>query len=315
MRYIPFIFISLILYTLFFYNSQQPDLLSVSNTTEKVIIDSKIIQLDFEKIEKKEQQQASSTTVSATTKTIVISAPAITQKITPIPLSIQTPKIQTHREVYAVTTEFEDKVITIKPKQQEQKIEQLQVSLQSMPASESALLKGEFYERNFHLDLPAPPVQKKKPKKKSLKSKKTPSNKVTEIAQTSVSSQLLKQENSTSKIKESANLKPKRSFKKRVKPLVESNEKGLQEAIAVSGNTPNYPTKAQDEKLQGTVTVKFIVNIQGKSKKPYIVTSSGHKILDTAVIDFIEKERFMPSFNGVEKVTKEQQFSFRFSIK
>jgi protein TonB len=343
MRYFPFIIISLILYTLFFYNSQQPDLLSANNTSEKTSPDSKIVLLDFEKVAKKEQQQILLASASATTKTIVIPTPtttplptiAITQKIIPIPVASLTqtsssklepesiqkpaPKMQTAPEVEPVTTMTkkgrEKEVITTKNKQQKQKLKQLQVSIQSMPASESALLKGELYERNFHLDLPPPPVQKRKPKKKDVKSKKIPTSTTAKKAQTSLSSQLLKQKNSTSKAKESTNSKPKRSFKKVVKPIAESAEEGLQEAIAVSGNTPNYPKKAKNEKLQGTVTVKFTVSVQGKSKKAQIVTSSGHKILDAAVMDFIEKERFMPSFNGIENVTKEQQFSFRFSIK
>ena len=54
--------------------------------------------------------------------------------------------------------------------------------------------------------------------------------------------------------------------------------------------------------------------MQGKTRKPQLVTSSGHQILDSAVLEFINNERFMPALKGIEKVTSEQQFSFQYSL-
>ncbi|WP_211217174.1 energy transducer TonB, partial [Psychromonas hadalis] len=42
--------------------------------------------------------------------------------------------------------------------------------------------------------------------------------------------------------------------------------------------------------------------------------SSGHKTLDNAVLEFIKKEHFMPALKGIEKVTSEQLFSFKFEL-
>lgn len=89
----------------------------------------------------------------------------------------------------------------------------------------------------------------------------------------------------------------------------------LQEAIVVSGNTPNYPTRAILRNQQGRVVVKLTVTTKGKGKNPQIITSSGYSILDNAILDFIQKELFMPAHHGEEKITSEQVFSFRFQLK
>ena len=109
--------------------------------------------------------------------------------------------------------------------------------------------------------------------------------------------------------------KPKRSFKKQVKAMPAPGEQTLQEAIAVSGNKPHYPKAAKSKQQQGLITVKFIVTMQGKTKNAQITKSSGHTILDGAMLEFIKKERFMPALKGIEKVTSEQQFSFKFALK
>ncbi|WP_413700444.1 energy transducer TonB [Psychromonas sp. KJ10-10] len=180
-----------------------------------------------------------------------------------------------------------------------------QYSIQMTEAHQSALLKGEFYDKTFHLHLSDPVV--KSSATKEIANKKAPL-KTTSV---SASNSLLKlTQPIPGNQPEIENDKPKRTFKKVVKPF--SNNNGLSEAIVASGNKPIYPKQAIKEKLQGTVTVKFIVSTEGESQSPKMVKSSGHKILDTTVLDFVKKERFMPSFDGVEKVTKEQQFTHKF---
>ncbi len=286
MRYLPFILISLVLYTLFFYNNQQPNLLS----PESVNTGKKIVPLNFVKLAEQDKQQ--NQTIS-----LIIQHPVEQSKrtVSPIPLSITTKTVQ--------------KSQPSSPPVQVNKA-QLLASIKTTPASETALLKGELYEQDFHLNLPAPPIKKRPAKKK------------TTVVTTSLSSQLLKQkkiviskpQNSTASTNETT--KPKRSFKKQVKPTLTAvkNELGLQEAIAVSGNKPHYPKKAKANKQQGIVTIKFTVTMQGKSKRPKIIRSSGHKTLDNAVLEFIKKEHFMPALKGIEKVTSEQLFSFKFEL-
>lgn len=335
MRYLPFIVISLVLYILFFYHNQQPELLSANQTN----LDEKIIPLDFDEVaqlDKKSLDKANAVTETefqpqqpkidekTMASTIVIATSSAEKTVAPA--LITTVKETSPKEIVSTKT-----TTAIKSSH---KNNALIASIKSTSADEVSRLRGELYDENFHLDLPAPPVKKKVPKKKKAKTKQTslvaktttPKN---EVVTDSISSELLKQKsNVISKPKktvmatpvepqaEKKNEKPKRAFKKHVKPMQAANdEKNLQEAIAVSGNKPRYPEKAKAEKQQGQVAVKFTVNMQGKSKNPEIVRSSGHKILDNAVLEFIATERFMPALKGIEKVTSEQQFYFKYELK
>ena len=299
MRYLPFIIISLVLYTLFFYHNQQPDLLSAE---QKNHTEEKIIPLDFEKVAKQEQQNIH------TVSTVIKRVEEVAVIVTP---------------TAAVTVVVAEQLIEDKKAlaaANKNNFKQLQASITSTLASDSALLKSEFYERAFHLDLPSPPKKKKKPKKVKTTAKKTaPKAKkvtvkvITATKQDSVSSELLNMQQAPQTTTESN--KPKRRFKKQVKANQSINDSGLQEAIAVSGNKPTYPQQAQKDQQQGIVTVKFIVTMRGNTKKYQLTHSSGHQILDNAVLAFIQKERFMPALKGIKKVTSEQQFSFEFVLK
>jgi len=92
------------------------------------------------------------------------------------------------------------------------------------------------------------------------------------------------------------------------------NQGVLQEAIVVSGNKPIYPKTAILRNQQGRVVVEITVTTKGKAKNPKIITSSGYSLLDNAILDFIQKELFMPAHKGDEKITTKQVFSFRFEL-
>jgi protein TonB len=343
MRYLPFIIISLVLYTLFFYHNQEPELLSVNNDLSEQIIKQKVIPLDFKEVAKldKDTSLAPLTdepngAVEKTTEPTVkpsaaeISVVTVTTEIstTPVTTDLQ-PEVAT--ETITVASDLQPKVATedttvasksnhnttemVKntnyPQINIEKMKHFQASIKSTEASDVALIKGEFYERDFHLDLPAPPASYKTPLV-------TPTPKESTLDSAPLSSMLIeknqkltqKTENNTA-IK-TQNEKPKRVFKKPVKSQSAAPLAGVQVAIAVSGNKPSYPPEAKAEKLQGTVSAKFIVSMQGKSRNAKIITSSGHQVLDNALLKFIANERFMPALKGIEKVTSEQQFTFKF---
>tara|TARA_R110001583_G_scaffold21088_1_gene80248 strand:+ start:13674 stop:14843 length:1170 start_codon:yes stop_codon:yes gene_type:complete len=387
MRYFPFIIISLVLYSLFFYHSQQPELLSVvdNNAHQEKIIKSKVIDFDFEKaIEltptlsntsvdelsidnsttQKALQEAQTESIEAAesvalllenevvesnsevipkpildievptsdiSKTISEKAtpaieiakniPPISTKIVPeyeMPVAIAETPITTNEESTTtpdVTIEVIEVVEAVEVEKEEKNLSP--GSLHSMQAREAALLKGEFYDNNFHLYLSPAPVKNNKMQTKTA-SNKSDAN-TTSITQASASESLQKliqhkpKLEKTNQVSQKNNDKPKPSFKKVLKPVINKSANGIPEAIVASGNKPSYPTQALNDKLQGTVTVKFIVSMQGNSKNPQMLSSSGHKILDKTVLDFVKKERFMPSFDGTEKITSEQQFSFKFT--
>ena len=307
MRYLPFIIISLILYTLFFYNNQQPEILSAKNQD---LLSSKIVPLDFDTTTEQKISREAPSVIPTQEVDIVVPSP-----------SSKPIKVARIIEVTQATEELSAIEVTKKIIPREDRLKELLALIKLAPSSEAALLKGELYEQDFYLDLPARPAQKKKPKKKKVTAKKTSKKTPPQKVESAVSELLLtQQEKIVPTTQNSATTKPeskkaKRSFKKQVKPAVTNGQQGLQEAIAVSGNKPYYPKVAKKAQQQGTVTVKFTVNMQGKSKAAQLITSSGHKSLDKAVLDFVKKERFMPALKGIEKVTSVQQFSFKFSLK
>lgn len=206
-----------------------------------------------------------------------------------------------------------------------EKAQYFQTSIKSTLASDAAIIKGDYYDQNLFQDFPPPPGYKKIETSKIKATSKTakpvnasnePKAKPKQTA--SLGTKLLT--NSNNKPAQQApsstiitkSEKPKRIFKKSVKLQQKATLPGLQVAIAVSGNKPTYPQQAKAQKVQGTVTAKFIVNMQGKSKNPTITASSGHKVLDSALLEFIANERFMPALKGIEKVTSEQQLSFEY---
>lgn len=314
MRYIPFFIITFVLYTLFFYNNQQPEILAANKVSDESIINEKIIPLDFEEIAKKDQQQQLLTHMTLVTKRQ--ETPTLTSDPTPTLNPSPSPEVKivfaTIEVKKAVLSEPVPSRINITAEQLTKNSQQLHVLIKSTPASESALLKGELYERGFYLHLPPPPAQKNtKQKNKTM----------AVVAETSVSNQLLKQTKNmpVNQQKNTATntqkAKPKRSFKKQAQAMKTNAAQDLPEAIAISGNKPHYPQKAKVKKQQGIVTVKFTVNMQGKTKNAQIISSSGHSTLDNVMLEFIKKERFMPALKGIEKVTSEQQFSYTFLLK
>lgn len=371
MRYVPFIIISLILYALFFYHSQQAVLLPSNNLAEEEINPKdKIIPFNLESLEEQqvtaeeqvilEEQQITTSIISDTTQvsennlrlstlsealatnqsigatntpaTLPISEKNVaenlkeareTKKLTAKEIKPQAPSSEsvTLAPTFEMPAAISATPVTIaEPVKTEEKTKAPIVTLPESPdtiekmvklptpeseAHQAALLKGEFYDTTFHLHLSAPVI--KNPPTKKIANKKS----VVETTQESASTALLTLTQAIPPNQPKiSNDKPKRIVKKVIKPIANNSE--LPEAIVVSGNKPNYPIQAVKQKLQGTVTVKFVVSIEGESQKPKMVASSGYKVLDTTVLDFVKKERFMPSFNGVEKITKEQQFTHKF---
>lgn len=300
-RYFPFIIISLILYTLFFYYHKKSKLLSSS----ELIATAKVISLDLHK----QTESKKLTSIESPIKPVAI----VDLALMPTGMLITAQKHSPNRKIVDIQKRTEQ-------------LRQFKISIKTTLSSDVALLKGEFYERDFHLDLPAPPIKKKItfigknniPKEIIGKLEKNNITKKFNITQFVASSDILNQKQiAIKKTKEIITLqsKPKRSFKKQLNAQQTAIIPGLQTAISISGNVPTYPKVAKQQGLQGTVTATFIVNMQGKSQNPKIISSSGHKILDKALLEFINKERFMPALKGIEKVTREQQFSFKYGDK
>ncbi len=390
MRYLPHIIISVVLYTLFFYKSQEPELLIAK------VIPEKVIPLDFKKLAE-QKQQSKTNFLALSTKSEAASSSkeglnVIEEKEALVTVAIKKTKIAdlltkpepAHQTIYqpsvatietkksdillknstpaqfideAITEKIPDKIEVTKILAKEVKVtepntvllattvlhqdnkKQLLASIKSTLASESALIKSEVYEQEFHLELPAPPaalplIQAQESKKNSqlvateniskdietgksenlLKKENTPDSAINSLLKQTQSHLSTSSQAATINNKGSSAAKPKRTFKKQPKTLKMISGQSLQQAITVSGNKPHYPEGAKADNKQGTVSATFTVNMKGKTDNPRVTLSSGHKILDDSVLNFIKKERFMPSLEGREKVTREQQFFYQFSL-
>ena len=189
--------------------------------------------------------------------------------------------------------------------------QKLQKSIKETTAINDASLKAELFTKE--LQRPVEPVTKLV--KKTIK----PSTSTTteETATTAIVPQIkiIRPAEITKKTTTSQQKKTKVIFKKQ--PSTSSNVETqgvLQEAIVVSGNKPVYPKTAILRNQQGRVVVELTITTKGKAKNPQIITSSGYSILDNAILDFIQKELFMPAHKGDEKITTKQVFSFRFEL-
>ena len=57
---------------------------------------------------------------------------------------------------------------------------------------------------------------------------------------------------------------------------------------------PEYPVEELNEKYEGTVTLLFLIDVNGVVKQSKIHTSSGYQALDKAALTAISKCRFNP---------------------
>ncbi|AGH80263.1 TonB family protein [Psychromonas sp. CNPT3] len=89
----------------------------------------------------------------------------------------------------------------------------------------------------------------------------------------------------------------------------------LQKAQVISGKRPTYPHRARLRSQQGSVQVSFVVNSNGTTQDAKIIKSSGYRILDDAVLTFINNEKFKVALEGEKKISSKQSFTFRFELK
>ncbi|MGH7769275.1 MAG: energy transducer TonB [Candidatus Binatia bacterium] len=78
---------------------------------------------------------------------------------------------------------------------------------------------------------------------------------------------------------------------------------------------PQYPHVAREKGWEGTVTIKVLVDEQGKAKFVEIHQSSGFSVLDEAARETVKKRwRFHPARNGEKPVERWVEFAVVFSL-
>jgi len=59
--------------------------------------------------------------------------------------------------------------------------------------------------------------------------------------------------------------------------------------------SPEYPTEAKKNHLEGRVSLKLTISVEGKVSDAEVVGSSGYAILDEAAMNTVRKWRFIPA--------------------
>lgn len=73
------------------------------------------------------------------------------------------------------------------------------------------------------------------------------------------------------------------------------NNSVLDKPILLSRIDPVYPKNAINEKIEGEVVLKMLVNREGTVQKSKIDSSSGYSILDSAAINYAYQLKFLPA--------------------
>ncbi len=82
-------------------------------------------------------------------------------------------------------------------------------------------------------------------------------------------------------------------------------------AQTVSGRTPDYPALAIRRHQEGQVRAHLWLNPDGSVSHFELTLSSGHRLLDQAVIDFLEREHFKVPEQQAELIEQVFEFTFR----
>lgn len=84
-----------------------------------------------------------------------------------------------------------------------------------------------------------------------------------------------------------------------------------QEPRAILQTAPVYPAELRGKKLEGVVTLIFIVDAQGKVVHPK-VASSTHPAFEKPALDAIRQWKFEPGLRGGERVDRHMRLPIRF---
>ncbi len=213
-------------------------------------------------------------------------------------------------------------------------VESYQVNVNTHTSGEVALLKEYVFERNL-VNLPKIAVSKPSKKKKVIKtiienatakptqpvvttknSEITTKTKINKTNQQMTALDTKNFNNKTSTITQhNSTATVKRIFKPKSDTTNISMAKQgdvLPQATAVSGKAPSYPKQAALQQQKGQVVVNMTVLPSGTTKEAEIIQSSGHEMLDKAVLNFIARELFMPSLEGRDRVPSKQSFFYSF---
>ncbi len=85
------------------------------------------------------------------------------------------------------------------------------------------------------------------------------------------------------------------------------------EAIAIVAVTPEYPARLRKRKIEGSVTVEFVINKKGKAEQIRVVKATPEKSFDRVVISAVQRSKYKPVIVEGEVIQHivSQTFNFR----
>lgn len=99
-----------------------------------------------------------------------------------------------------------------------------------------------------------------------------------------------------------------------ITPSLAATTKPLKTAILRSTGKPKYPRRSILRNQTGRVKVKILISQKGLSEAVELVQSSGHKLLDQSVLQFVKRAEFLPATQNGQAIASYQVFFFRFVL-
>ena len=110
-----------------------------------------------------------------------------------------------------------------------------------------------------------------------------------------------------------------RQLADRTAPGAQSNARGHlvvdRSATMLYAPRPNYPSIARKNRVEGHVTLRVLVNVQGRVEELFVKTSSGHTALDEAAVEAVKKWRFKAAVLQDRPVDQWCTLTVRFQLK
>lgn len=84
-----------------------------------------------------------------------------------------------------------------------------------------------------------------------------------------------------------------------------------QKPSVVFQKSPDYPVEMRNKKVEGLVTIRFIVDAAGKVDRP-MVKSSSHTAFESPALAAIKKWKFEPGLRAGQRVASKMEVTIRF---
>jgi protein TonB len=86
------------------------------------------------------------------------------------------------------------------------------------------------------------------------------------------------------------------------------------EAVAIVSIAPEYPIRLQKRKIEGFVTVEFIVNKKGKAEQIKVIQASPENAFERVVIGAVQRSKYKPVVVEGEVIQHAVRQTFNFSL-